>query len=60
MARRSYPTDLTDRRAARGLTAGLSPLWPKDHTVIADAGYESKGLAQHLDTSGNLALSGVS
>ena len=39
---------MSDRRAARGLTAGLSPLWPKVHTVIADAGYESKGLAQDL------------
>ena len=38
----------SDRRAARGLTAGLSPLWPQVHTVIADAGYESKGLAQDL------------
>ena len=38
----------SDRRAARGLTAGLSPLWLQVHTVIADAGYESKGLAQDL------------
>ncbi|PZX09816.1 hypothetical protein LX81_04381 [Palleronia aestuarii] len=39
---------MSDRRAARGLTAGLSALWTKVHTVIADAGCESKGLAQHL------------
>ena len=39
---------MSDRRAARGLTAGLSPLWPEIHTVIADAGYESKSLAQDL------------
>ncbi len=39
---------MSDRRAARGLMAGLSPLWSRVHTVIADAGYESKGLAQNL------------
>ena len=39
---------MSDRRAARGLTARLSPLWVKVPTVIADAGYESKGLAQDL------------
>jgi len=35
-------------RAARFLTGGLSPLWPTIHTVIADAGYESKGLSLDL------------
>ncbi len=37
-----------DRRAARALTAGLAPLWPRIREVIADAGYESAALAQHL------------
>jgi hypothetical protein len=39
---------MSDRRAARFLTGGLSPLWPTIHTVIADAGFESKGLYQDL------------
>ena len=39
---------MSDRRAARLLTAGLAPLWPRIRTVIADAGYESGALAQHL------------
>ncbi|WP_432280479.1 transposase [Tropicimonas omnivorans] len=45
---RVEPAGMSDRRAARSLTAGLSPLWPKIHTVIADAGYESKSLNQDL------------
>ena len=39
---------MSDRRAARSLAAGLSPLWPKVHTVIADVSSESKGLTQPL------------
>lgn len=39
---------MSDRRAARFLTGGLAPLWPTIHSVIADAGYESKGLSQDL------------
>ncbi len=42
---RVEPAGISDRRAARDLTDGLALLWPKIHTVIADAGYESKGLA---------------
>jgi putative transposase len=39
---------MSDRKAARLLTAGLAPLWPRIRTVVADAGYESAALAQHL------------
>jgi hypothetical protein len=34
---------------SRFLAAGLASLWPRIRTVIADAGYESGALAQHLD-----------
>lgn len=49
---------MSDRRGARVLTDGLPLLWPKIHTVIADAGYESKGLSQDLkDRNGwNLSI----
>lgn len=39
---------MSNRRAARFLTDGLPPLWPTIHTMVADAGYESKGLSQNL------------
>lgn len=39
---------MSDRKAARLLTAGLAPLWPRLRTVIADAGYQSGALAQYL------------
>ena len=39
---------MSDRKAARLLTAGLAPLWPRIRTIIADAGYESAALAQDL------------
>ena len=39
---------MSDRRAARALTAGLAPLWPRIRTVIADAGHESSALTEHL------------
>lgn len=45
---RVEPAGISDRRAARDLTDGLAPLWPRIHTVIADAGYESRALARHL------------
>ncbi len=48
IACRVDPAGISDRRAARGLTDGLAPLWPKIHTVIADAGYESKALAGEM------------
>lgn len=48
VACRVEPVGMADRRAARALAAGLAPLWPRIRTVIADAGYESAALAQHL------------
>jgi putative transposase len=48
VACRVEPAGMFDRRAARALTAGLAPLWPRIREVIADAGYESAALAQHL------------
>jgi hypothetical protein len=51
VACRVEPAGVSDRKAARALTAGLSALWPRIDTVIADAGYESKKLARHLQAS---------
>lgn len=48
IACRAESAGMSDRRTARLLTGGLSPPWPNIHTVIADAGYESKGLSQEL------------
>jgi putative transposase len=53
---RVEPASISDRRAARDLTDGLSPLWPRIHTVIADAGYESKALAQDMKDRNNWRL----
>ncbi len=39
---------MLDRKAARFLAAGLAPLWPRIRTLIADAGYESGALTDHL------------
>ena len=38
VACRVEPVAMSDRKAARLLTAGLAPLWPWLRTVIADAG----------------------
>jgi hypothetical protein len=38
----------SDRRAGNRLLAGLSPLFPKIRTVMADAGHESRKLAREL------------
>ena len=56
VACRVEPAGMSDRRAARALTAGLSPLWPRIDTVIADAGYESKKLARLLKASAGWRL----
>ena len=48
VACRVEPAGMSDRKTARFLTAGLPPLWPRIRTVIADAGYQSEALAQHL------------
>ena len=42
------PADTSDRRAGGRLLAGLAPLFPRIHTVIADAGHESRKLAREL------------
>lgn len=42
------PANMSDRRAGGRLLAGLAPLWPTIRTVIADAGHESRKLAQQL------------
>ena len=49
VACRVEPAGMSDRKAARFLTAALAPLWPRIRTVIADAGYESGALAQYLE-----------
>jgi putative transposase len=42
------PAGMSDRRAGARLLAGLAPLFPRIHTVIADAGHESRKLAREL------------
>ena len=39
---------MSDRHAGACLLAGLGPLFPRIHTVIADAGHESCKLARQL------------
>ena len=56
VACRVEPAGMSDRKAARDPTAGLSPFWPKIHTVIADAGYESKTLAKELRNTSDWRL----
>lgn len=48
IAKRVEPANISDRRAAAGLLAGLGPLFPRIRTVIADAGHESRKLARQL------------
>jgi putative transposase len=48
VANRVGPANLSDRRAGDRLLGGLSPLFPRIHTVIADAGHESRRLARDL------------
>ena len=48
IANRVEPADTSDRRAGARLLAGLAPLFPRIHTVIADAGHESRKLAREL------------
>src|ERR1041384_1755560 len=42
------PAGMSDRRAGARLLAGLAPLFPRIHTVMADAGHESRKLAREL------------
>jgi putative transposase len=48
VASRVEPANMSDRRAGARLLGGLSPLFPRIHTVIADAGHESRKLARDL------------
>ena len=48
IASRVEPAGMSDRRAGARLLAGLGPLFPRIHTVIADAGYKSRKLAREL------------
>ena len=48
IANRVEPANISDRRAARRLLAGLSALFPRIGTVLADAGPESRKLAGEL------------
>jgi len=48
IANRVEPANISDRRAGNRLLAGLSPLFPKIRTVMADAGHDSRKLAREL------------
>ncbi|MEM9811765.1 MAG: transposase [Pseudomonadota bacterium] len=56
VACRVEPVGMSDRKAARNLTAGLPALWPNIHSVFAVARYESKSLTQHLRETNDLRL----
>jgi putative transposase len=45
---RVEPANMSDRRAGARLLGGLSPLFPRIHTVIANAGHQSRRLARVL------------
>ena len=48
IANRVEPANISDRRAGNRLLAGLSPLFPKIRTVMADASHESRKFAREL------------
>src|SRR4030095_12340136 len=48
IACRLEPANVSDRIAGARLLGGLSPLFPRIKTVIADAGHESRKLARQL------------
>ncbi len=48
IANRVESANVSDRRSAARLLAGLGPLFPSIRTVIADAGHESRQLAREL------------
>ena len=52
IACRVEPADISDRKAAARLLGGLRPLFPNIRTVIADAGHQSRKLADHLSRQG--------
>jgi transposase len=48
IANRVEPANLSDQCAGARLLEGLRPLFPRIHTVIADAGHQSHKLAREL------------
>ena len=46
IAGRVEPANMSDRRGAERLLGGLGPLFPGIRTIMADAGHESRKLAQ--------------
>src|SRR6476659_6011813 len=48
IANRVEPADTSDRRAGALLLGGLSALFPRIRTIVADAGHESRKLALTL------------
>src|SRR3984885_9686553 len=58
MAHRVEPANMSDRGAGARLLGGLGPLFPRIHTVIADAGHQSRKLAR-VRRAGNCRLSNV-
>src|SRR4051794_25947567 len=48
IASRVEPANTSDRKAGSLLLSGLGPLFPNIHTVIADAGHESRKLPPQL------------
>ena len=58
IASRVEPANVSDRHAGERLLVGLSTLFPRIRTVIADAGHESRKLACRLlrDAGGKLQI----
>ena len=50
------PINMSDKKAARYLMDGQSPLWPRIKTVIADAGYLSKRLTEFIKADAGWTL----
>jgi putative transposase len=48
IANRVESANMSDRRAGDRLLSALSPLFPKIHMVMAEAGHESRKLAREL------------
>jgi len=57
LAWRVEPANMSDKKAARYLVGGLSPLWPRIEMVIADAGYLSEKLSSRPKPVGRLPSS---
>jgi hypothetical protein len=55
VANRVEPADTSDRRAGALLLGGLSALFPRIRTVIADAGHQSRKLASNPEARPRMA-----